>query len=69
MDTKEDFLKGGEDGKIVEPGNPDKSMIIKAIRWEDEDTKMPPKKKLSDEQIKNFEEWVKRGAPYPETKK
>src|ERR1051326_8653197 len=49
MDTKEDFLKGGEDGKIVEPGNPEKSMIIKAISWEDEDTKMPPKKKLSDE--------------------
>src|SRR5262245_3720450 len=69
MDTKEDFEKGGETGKIVIPGDVEKSPIIKAVRWKDEDLQMPPKEKLPDEQIKLFEEWVKMGAPYPATKK
>lgn len=69
LDTKEDFEKGGEDGKIVEGSDLDKSPIVKAVRWMDEDLKMPPKKKLPDAEIKTIEEWVKRGAPYPATKK
>ena len=60
------------------PGDPDKSMLIKAIRYkftgDDEDQNMPPKQKdgsggkLPDETIKKFEEWVKMGAPYPKEK-
>jgi hypothetical protein len=69
LDTKEDFEKGGENGKIVDGTDPEKSMMIKAVRWMDEDIKMPPKKKLADAEIKTLEEWVKRGAPYPATKK
>lgn len=69
VDTKEDFEKGGEDGKIVVPGDLEKSPMIKAVRWVDEDLQMPPKKKLTDAEIKTLEEWVKRGAPYPATAK
>src|SRR5437867_4979890 len=50
LDTREGMLKGGdsEDPAIV-PGDPEKSPLIKAIRYTDKDLQMPPKKKLSDE--------------------
>src|SRR4051812_12642152 len=37
LDTRENLLKGGKDGdkviKVVEPGNPEKSMIVEAIEY------------------------------------
>ena len=44
----------------------DKSLLIKAVRYTNEDLQMPPKnKKLSAEQIADLESWVKIGAPDP----
>jgi mono/diheme cytochrome c family protein len=66
VDTREGLLKGGDSGPALVPGDPDKSLIIKAVRYNDENLQMPPKgKKLTDEQIKHLEEWVKIGAPDP----
>jgi hypothetical protein len=65
LDSREDFTKGGESGAPITPGDPDKSLLIKAIRYADEDLQMPPKQKLAASQIKDIEDWVKRGAPYP----
>lgn len=66
LDTKEALLKGGDNGPIVVPGDPDKSSLITAVRYEDADLQMPPKgEKLKDEQIAALVEWVKMGAPDP----
>jgi len=66
LDTREGLLKGGQDGVIVVAGNPDQSVIIKAVRYTDPDLQMPPKgEKLSDQQIADLTEWVKMGAPDP----
>ena len=66
LDTREGILKGGEsDLPAVVPGNLDDSTLIRAIRYEDEGLRMPPKQKLSAEQVAAFEAWVKMGAPYP----
>jgi hypothetical protein len=50
------------------PGSPEKSDVIKMIKWtyDDEDYFMPPKKekKLSAEQVAIIEEWIKRGMPW-----
>ena len=43
LDTREGLRKGGESGPAVVPGNPDKSLLIKALRYTDEDLKMPPR--------------------------
>src|SRR5438094_8142918 len=51
LDSRLGLLKGGETGPAIVPGAPEKSLLIKAVRHEDEDLQMPPKKKLSDEQI------------------
>jgi hypothetical protein len=66
VDTREALLKGGDSGPALVPGDPEKSLLIKAIRYNDENLQMPPKgKKLTDDQIKHLEEWVKAGAPDP----
>ena len=68
LDSKEAWLKGWEDGKIVEPGHPEKSEVMTAIKREmkDADQNMPPKKDkaLSAEQVAIIEEWIKGGMPW-----
>ncbi|MBI3857633.1 MAG: DUF1549 domain-containing protein, partial [Planctomycetes bacterium] len=68
LDTREGTLKGGDLGPSVVPGDLDRSLLIKAIRYVDEDLKMPPKKRLDPAQVSDFEAWVRRGAPDPRAK-
>ncbi len=66
VDSKEALLKGGDTGPSIVPGDPDKSLFIKAIRYTDADLRMPPSnKKLSTQEIADLEQWVKMGAPDP----
>ena len=68
LDSRDGMLLGGETGPAVVPGKPDDSVLIQAIRYTDEDLMMPPKDhggKLSDQQIADLTEWVRRGAPDP----
>ncbi|HEV7404835.1 MAG TPA: DUF1549 domain-containing protein, partial [Chthoniobacteraceae bacterium] len=66
LDTREGLLKGGESGPSVKPGNPDSSVLIKAVLYTDKDLQMPPKgEKLSDREIADLTTWVKMGAPDP----
>src|SRR5687767_10597891 len=68
LDTRESVLKGGENGPAIVPGDPEKSLLIKAVRYADADLQMPPKdKKLTSSQIADLEAWVKMGAPDPRT--
>ncbi|MDB5387188.1 MAG: hypothetical protein JWM11_2834, partial [Planctomycetaceae bacterium] len=67
LDSGMALLKGGDTGAAVIPGQPEKSLLIKAILQTDEDLKMPPKGKLTEKQIADFTQWVKLGAPYPAT--
>jgi hypothetical protein len=68
VDTRDGLLRGGDLGPSVVPGNPDKSLLIKAIRYVDQDLKMPPKGRLTDEVVADFVGWVQRGAPDSRTK-
>src|SRR5436190_4793011 len=67
LDSPEAILKGGSSGPSLTSGDPDGSLFIKAVRFSDPDLQMPPKKKLSAEQIALLEAWVKMGAPMPQT--
>ena len=68
LDTREAILHGGNTGPAIVPGKPDESLLIQAIRYKDEDLQMPPKgEKLTDQQIADLTEWVRRGAPDPRT--
>jgi hypothetical protein len=67
LDSQAGIAKGGASGPVLVPGDVEKSRLIQAIRWTDSDLAMPPKAKLSPEQIERFEQWVKMGAPDPRT--
>jgi Protein of unknown function (DUF1553)/Protein of unknown function (DUF1549)/Planctomycete cytochrome C len=68
LDTRDGIRRGGSSGPGVVPGKLDTSLVIEAIRYRNDDLKMPPEKnggKLPDEVIADFEKWVKMGAPDP----
>lgn len=65
LETQSGLLKGGDSGPAIVPGEPEESLLIKAVRRTEENLKMPPKGPLSDTQIADLVEWVKRGAPDP----
>src|SRR5262249_32500628 len=59
------LLKGGTNGPAIVPGDPGKSLLLKAVRHEGGLT-MPSKgKKLPAAVVRDFEVWVKMGAPDP----
>jgi len=65
LDSCDGLRKGGQTGPVVVPGDPAKSLLLKAIKQEQDDLKMPPKKKLAGEVVADFEKWIAMGAPYP----
>jgi hypothetical protein len=66
LDTVDGILKGGDSGEpAVVGGKPGDSLLLSAIKYELDDLKMPPKKKLEAQQIADIEAWVKMGAPLP----
>ncbi len=64
LDAREGLKAGGDSGPALVPGNPEASLLIKTLRYEN-DVKMPPKGKLPDAVIADFAAWVKMGAPDP----
>jgi len=65
LDSRAGWATGGDSGPAIAPGKPEESLLIKAIRYEDSDYEMPPKKPLAKEEVEILVEWVKRGAPDP----
>ena len=71
LDSAVGLRRGGDSGPAIVPGYPAKSLLIKAISYQDADRQMPPKDaggKLPDAVIRDFETWVKMGAPDPRTR-
>src|ERR1700716_878993 len=51
LDSLGAMLTGGDQGPALVPGHPEKSLLIKAIGYDDKELKMPPSKKLARAQI------------------
>src|SRR6266542_687641 len=66
LDSRSAVQKGGESGPAIVPGKPEESLLIRAVRHQDERVQMPPKGKLPDRDIAVLVEWVRRGAPFPD---
>jgi cytochrome c553 len=70
LDSRDAMMKGGESGPAIVPGDPDASLLIKAIRHTQGIPKMPRSAdKLSDGDIAALAEWIKMGAPWPAASK
>ncbi len=70
MDTKEMAMKGGKDTKLIIPGKPEDSALIKVLLLDPaEDEAMPPEGKAprpEAAQIELLKKWIAAGAEWPE---
>ncbi len=65
LDSRDTTRKGGESGPAVVPGKMADSLLLLALKHES--FEMPPKGKLSDVVIADFEKWIENGAVDPRT--
>jgi cytochrome c553 len=68
VDDRNGLIHGGRRGPAVVPGDPEKSLLLRAVRQIDPKLSMPPKKRLSDQQIADLEKWIKDGADWPKVR-
>jgi hypothetical protein len=65
LDSREGVRRGGDTGPAIVPGQPEESLLLRAIAHTDDFSPMPPKEKLPDDVIADFRRWVKMGAADP----
>jgi mono/diheme cytochrome c family protein len=66
LDNPEDMMEGGSRGPAIIPGDPDRSLLIVAVRQTDPALKMPmAAPKLEPSEINALVAWVKAGAALP----
>lgn len=65
LDTREALRAGGQSGAIIVPSEPDRSLLMKVLKYDEDDRQMPPRGKLDEAIINDFSEWIKRGAVDP----
>ncbi len=70
LDSREAWLKGGDNGPVFTSGQPEKSDFFQRVTLtEDQDDVMPPKGKgdhLTPAQIDRLRRWISEGAEWPE---
>ncbi len=66
VDSKAALLLGGDTGAVIQPGDPDNSRLIQALRY-DSAVKMPPDGPLDVETVDAIAHWIRLGAPWPES--
>jgi uncharacterized membrane protein len=67
LDQPDLIIKGGKDGKVLRPGEPEKSDMMERLLLPPEDKDhMPPKerKQLSEAEIKLIHWWIEQGADF-----
>ncbi len=68
LDSREALLAGGDSGPALVPGKPVESLLLQSLKY-DGDVRMPPKGKLPEAVVADFEKWIKSGAADPRVDK
>ncbi|MFO0817032.1 MAG: PSD1 and planctomycete cytochrome C domain-containing protein [Pirellulales bacterium] len=63
VDSRESLQRGGDSGPAVDPLHPNESRLLRAMKYDE--WEMPPKGKLPDSVVQDFETWIRMGAPDP----
>ncbi len=61
--TADGVLAGGENGKVIVPGDPQASRLFQFVTHQEKPT-MPPGKKLNDADIETLRRWIAAGAAF-----
>ncbi|MHB0959024.1 MAG: DUF1553 domain-containing protein [Pirellulaceae bacterium] len=59
--ARETALEGGESGAVIEPGQPDDSLLVAYV----ESNEMPPGRPLPVEEVNVLRQWIAEGAYFP----
>jgi len=65
LDLRDGWVRGGERGPAIVPGDPSASLLMRAVSHKDESLQMPPREsgnRLTDQQIRDLEHWIRNGA-------
>ena len=65
LDSLAAALEGGDLGPSLVPGDPEKSRIIEAVSYTNDELLMPPKQRLPAAAVADLAAWIKQGAPWP----
>src|SRR5829696_1410052 len=57
LETRIGVLQGGDTGPALVPGKANESLLLSALKH-DGDVRMPPKGKLSESVIRDFQRWI-----------
>ncbi|MBX7169148.1 MAG: PSD1 and planctomycete cytochrome C domain-containing protein [Pirellulales bacterium] len=64
--SRERLLEGGDRGPAVVPGQSEQSLLIEAVRHDQNtDLRMPPGGKLSDAEVATLAQWIADGVVWP----
>ncbi len=64
LQSREDWLRGGESGAVIEPGDADASVIVDYVSGDEPE--MPKQgKPLTDQEVAWLRQWIDAGAPWP----
>jgi hypothetical protein len=66
VDSRAALVQGGDSGAAIVPGDVEKSLLIRAIRYHDDAILMPPDGPLEKRVVADFEAWIAAGAFWPE---
>lgn len=64
LNSRESLLAGGARGPAIQPGDPEESLLVKAVR-RDGELRMPPDQGLDQREIDSLVRWIKDGAEWP----
>lgn len=65
LDSRPGWERGGDSGPAIVPGEIEKSLLMRAVKYADPEVHMPPRGKLSETAIRDIETWIAMGAPDP----
>jgi len=62
--SRRGLLLGGDHGPAYDPEAPSQSLLLRAISYEDEDLRMPPRNRLQASEVERIRRWLEMGAPW-----
>ncbi len=65
LDSAAAVLQGGSLGPALVAKQPDSSLLVRAVSYEDSELQMPPAGKLDDSSVELIRRWIAMGAPDP----
>ncbi|MEE2780966.1 MAG: PSD1 and planctomycete cytochrome C domain-containing protein [Planctomycetota bacterium] len=62
LTSRDAMMRGGDTGPAIIPGDPEQSLLMKAVDWEE--LEMPPDTKMPAQETELFARWIQAGAPW-----